>query len=36
VASAKITENRIAGELKEMKELLTHIETARPINQLTV
>lgn len=36
VAAAKKTETSISGDLKEMKELLKHIETARPIDQLTV
>ncbi|KAJ3236097.1 ATP synthase d subunit [Chytriomyces hyalinus] len=36
VAAAEATERRINQELVELKDLLVHIETARPVDQLTV
>ncbi|KAJ3130889.1 ATP synthase d subunit [Physocladia obscura] len=36
VAAAQATEARINQELAELKDLLVNIETARPIDQLTV
>ncbi|KAI8896167.1 hypothetical protein BC833DRAFT_615421 [Globomyces pollinis-pini] len=36
IAAAKLTEEKVNVELKEMKELLVHIETARPIEELNV
>ncbi|KAI9203896.1 uncharacterized protein BJ171DRAFT_508605 [Polychytrium aggregatum] len=36
VADAQKTAAKINAELVELKQLLTHIETARPVDQLTV
>ncbi|KAI8921512.1 hypothetical protein BC831DRAFT_476852 [Entophlyctis helioformis] len=35
VAAAQLTASKVNAELLELNELLTHIETARPIEQLT-
>ncbi|KAJ3098504.1 ATP synthase d subunit [Phlyctochytrium planicorne] len=36
VAAAQTTQNKVGAELLELNELLTNIETARPVDQLTV
>ncbi|KAI8617513.1 hypothetical protein BC830DRAFT_1062371 [Chytriomyces sp. MP71] len=36
IAAAEATERRINQEMVELKELLVNIETARPVDQLTV
>ncbi|KAJ3108496.1 ATP synthase d subunit [Phlyctochytrium bullatum] len=36
VAAAEKTQAKVAAELSELNELLTNIETARPVDQLTV
>ncbi len=36
MSAAKATASQVSEELKELKELLNHIETARPVDQLTV
>ncbi|KAJ3289102.1 mitochondrial ATP synthase [Rhizoclosmatium globosum] len=36
VAAAEATEKRITQELVELKELLVNIDTARPVDQLTI
>ncbi|KAJ3084944.1 ATP synthase d subunit, partial [Quaeritorhiza haematococci] len=36
VAAAEKTAEKVGAELTELQELLTNIETARPVDQLTV
>ncbi|KAJ3327371.1 ATP synthase d subunit [Blyttiomyces sp. JEL0837] len=36
IASAEVTARKIKAELSELNELLTNIETARPVDDLTV
>ena len=36
MAAAKATAAQVQVELQELKDLLVHIETARPVEQLTV
>ncbi len=36
MAAAKVTASKIDAELQELSQLLQNIETARPVDQLTV